>query len=76
MGLPWHSGPGRTLARHAGNPENTNVPMKGIEKKHSDLGKLFQVGVKREEKEWTWRDKNNQEIVVTRIQACTEFQAV
>lgn len=32
--------------------------------------------VKREEKEWTWREKKNQEIVVIRIQACTEFQKV
>lgn len=64
MGLPWHSGPGRALARHVGNLGNTNVPMKGIEKKRSDLGKLFQVGVKRGEKEWTWRDKKNQEIVL------------
>lgn len=76
MGSPWASGQVRTLPRHAGNPGNTNLPLKEIEKKRSDLGKVFRVEVKREEKEWTWRDTENQETVVTRIQACTEFQEV
>lgn len=67
----------KTIAsRVGGNPGSTNVPMKETGKQCSDLGKTYQVGVKGEEKEWAWRDKKNQEVVVTGIQARTESQEV